>query len=48
MSNEKEIEKEKKRATKNEKEKRIFIVQGWIIEGFQDHIIVKNIINNGI
>ncbi|MDI9256334.1 hypothetical protein [Flavobacterium sedimenticola] len=32
------------RATKIEKEKRIFIVQGWIIEGVQDHLIVKNIV----
>jgi hypothetical protein len=34
----------KNRATKNEKEKRTFIVQGWIIEGIQDNLIVKNII----
>ena len=32
------------RATKIEKEKRIFIVQGWIIEGIQDNIIAKNIV----
>lgn len=32
------------RATKIEKEKRLFIVQGWIIEGVQDHLIVKNIV----
>lgn len=32
------------RATKIEKEKRIFIVQGWIIEGVQDHLIVKNVV----
>lgn len=31
------------RATKIEKEKRIFIVQGWIIEGIQDRLIVKQI-----
>lgn len=30
------------RATKIEKEKRIFIIQGWIIEGVQDRLIVKN------
>lgn len=34
----------KHRATKNEKEKRLFIVQGWIIEGIQDNLIVKNIV----
>jgi hypothetical protein len=32
------------RATKIEKEKRLFIVQGWIIEGIQDNIIAKNIV----
>ncbi|WP_445454094.1 hypothetical protein [Flavobacterium sp. 25HG05S-40] len=30
------------RSTKIEKEKRIFIIQGWIIEGVQDRLIVKN------
>lgn len=35
----------KNRATKNEKEKRLFIVQGWIIEGIQDNLIVKNIVD---
>lgn len=34
----------KNRATKIEKEKRLFIVQGWIIEGIQDNLIVKNIV----
>lgn len=34
----------KDRATKIEKEKRLFIVQGWIIEGIQDRLIVKNIV----
>jgi hypothetical protein len=36
--------KEINRATKIEKEKRLFIVQGWIIEGVQDNLIVKNIV----
>lgn len=36
--------KEIARATKIEKEKRLFIVQGWIIEGVQDNLIVKNIV----
>lgn len=35
----------KQRATKIEKEKRLFIVQGWIIEGIQDNLIVKNIVD---
>lgn len=34
----------KERATKTEIEKRIFIVQGWIIEGVQDRLIVKNVV----
>lgn len=34
----------KDRATKIEIEKRIFIVQGWIIEGVQDRLIVKNVV----
>lgn len=34
----------KVKCTKLEKEKRIFMVQGWIIEGIQDRLIVKNII----
>lgn len=37
--------KEVKKVTKLEKERRLFIVQGWIIEGIQDRLIVKNIIN---
>lgn len=32
------------RATLIEKEKRIFQIQGWIIEGVQDRLIVKNAI----
>ena len=31
------------KVTALEKERRIFIVQGWIIEGVQDRLIVKNI-----
>lgn len=34
----------KDRCTKVEKENRLFIVQGWIIEGIQDRLIVKKII----
>lgn len=37
--------KEKQRATKIEKEKRLFIIQGWIIEGVQDRLIVKNVVD---
>lgn len=33
----------KDRCTKIEKENRLFIVQGWIIEGIQDRLIVKKI-----
>jgi hypothetical protein len=33
----------KKHCTKQEREKRIFMVQGWIIEGLQDRLIIKNI-----
>ncbi|MCZ8144877.1 hypothetical protein [Flavobacterium sp.] len=36
--------KEKNRVTKIEKERRLFIIQGWIIEGIQDNLIVKNIV----
>ena len=32
-----------KRATKIEKERRIFELQGWSIQGVQDYIIIKNI-----
>lgn len=35
----------KDRCTKIEKENRLFIVQGWIIEGIQDRLIVKKIID---
>lgn len=38
------MSKEKNRSTKLELEKRLFIVQSWIIEGQQDNIIVKNIV----
>lgn len=34
----------KTKSTRIEKERRLFIIQGWIIEGIQDNIIVKNIV----
>lgn len=34
-----------KRATKIELERRVFIIQGWIIEGVQDHLMCKNIVD---
>jgi len=43
-TSDKEAKKAIARATKIEKEKRLFIVQGWIIEGVQDNLIVKNIV----
>lgn len=38
----------KDRATLIEKEKRIFIIQGWIIDGVQDRLIVKQALQWGI
>lgn len=43
-TSDKQSKREIARATKIEKEKRLFIVQGWIIEGVQDNLIVKNIV----
>lgn len=36
------------RSSKIEKEKRIFTIQGWIIDGVQDYLIEKQIMNWGI
>lgn len=44
-TSDKQSKKEINRATKIEKEKRLFIVQGWIIEGVQDRLIVKNVVD---
>ena len=44
-TSDKQSKKEIIRATKIEKEKRLFIVQGWIIEGVQDRLIVKNVVD---
>lgn len=33
------------RATKIEMERRVFTIQGWIIEGVQDHLICKNAVD---
>lgn len=35
----------KKRANQIEMEKRVFTIQGWIIEGVQDHLICKNAVD---
>ena len=37
----------KKRADKNEYTKRIFTIQGWIVEGVQSALIVRQVLNNG-
>lgn len=37
-----------KRASQIEKEKRIFTIQGWIIDGVQDYLIKKQVMNWGI
>ena len=38
----------RQKASQLEKEKRIFTIQGWIIDGVQDYLIEKQIINWGI
>lgn len=38
----------KGRASGVEKEKRIFTIQGWIIDGVQDYLIKKQVLNWGI
>ncbi|WP_234110152.1 hypothetical protein [Chryseobacterium sp. R2A-55] len=38
----------KQRASSVEKEKRIFTIQGWIIDGVQDYLIKKQVLNWGI
>lgn len=37
----KEEEKKNNKATKVEKEQRIFTIQGWILDGVQDYLILK-------
>lgn len=39
---------ERKKVSRLEKEKRIFTIQGWIIEGVQDYLIKKQVLNWGI
>jgi hypothetical protein len=41
-----ELKRTKKRADKTEYHKRLFSIQGWIIEGVQSFLIVRQILNN--
>lgn len=38
----------RQKASQLEKEKRIFTIQGWILDGVQDYLIEKQVINWGI
>jgi hypothetical protein len=36
------------KSTKIETEKRVFTIQGWIINGVQDYLILKTLSKNGV